>query len=348
MSDHTEIAWTDATWNPVRGCTKVSAGCKHCYAERFAERFRGVKGHPFEQGFDVRLVPEALDLPLRWKKPRRVFVNSMSDLFHEDVPDRFILRAFDVMREAQHHTFQVLTKRPARMVDFCQRLRFDAGSAFEPGRERRGGLWLVGGDETGEVVRDVGLDREIRGYGFSMVMRNVWLGVSVEDQAAADERIPHLLATPAAVRFVSCEPLLGPVDLTGIGSFLGERLSALEESVGHVERPRLGWVIIGGESGPGASPCDLAWIRSLVAQCRAARTPAFVKQLGANVEDRNDAGFDGDTVCSWPMGTDVEHHQEDTGYQGAPVRVRLVDRKGGDPAEWPADLRVRQWPEASP
>lgn len=250
MSDGSAIEWTEATWNPVRGCTKVSAGCKHCYAETFAERFRGVKGHPYEQGFDVRLVPEALDLPLRWRKPRRIFVNSMSDLFHEEVPESFIVDVFATMMEARRHVFQVLTKRPERMRDFL---------ASRPSERP--------------------------------TLPNVWLGTSVEDQAAADERIPHLLATPAAVRFLSCEPLLGPVDLDMV----------VTEGTGCLD-----WVIVGGESGRKARPCDVSWVRSLVGQCRAADVPVFVKQLGA--------------------------------------AHRLYDAKGGDPAEWPEDLRVRQWP----
>lgn len=322
MGEKTGIAWTDSTWNPVRGCTPVSAGCAHCYARTFAERWRGIPGHPFEQGFDVRLVPEALDLPLHWRKPRRIFVNSMSDLFHEAVPEDFIVGVFEVMARVPQHTYQVLTKRPDRMRRFME-------------------SW-----QRGELTGVLSGDRESTGY--KTPLPNVWLGVSVEDQAAADERIPHLLATPAALRFLSCEPLLGPVSLQPtIDAWARQVASAVVNSRRLPSLPpRLGWVIIGGESGPGARPCDLAWIRSLLAQCRAAAVPAFVKQLGAFIQDRNDAGFDGDTVISWPMGTDVEHHQEDAGYQGAPVRVRLLDRKGGVVTEWPPDLRVQQFPEA--
>ena len=318
MADHSAIEWTDASWNPVRGCTKVSAGCKFCYAERFAERFRGVKGHPFEQGFDVRLVPEALDLPLRWKKPRRVFVNSMSDLFHEDVPDRFIADVFNVMKLAPEHTFQVLTKRPERMAAFVR-------------------PWT----------------------GATLPLPNVWLGVSVEDQAAADERIPHLLATPAAVRFGSCEPLLGPVDLAAI--IPGDEASRLDALSGYyfcdgrnepTPAPRLDWAIVGGESGPGARRCDVAWIRSLLKQCKAAGVPCFVKQLGAHVITRNDDGLSGCEADDWQLDDPDGQVEEDLdgtrdGYQGAPVRVHLRDRKGGDPAEWPADLRVREYPKSN-
>jgi protein gp37 len=215
------------------------------------------------------------------------------------------------MKAASRHAFQMLTKRADRMRAFVTR-------------------WT----------------------GATLPLPNVWLGVSVEDQRAADERIPELLATPAAVRFLSCEPLLGPVDLTpyffklatsGPGWKLTSGL-ALEIANRVPDR-----VIVGGESGPGARPCDVAWVRSLVEQCRAAQVPAFVKQLGANVEDRNDAGFMGEDPTSWPIhifeDDRTEEHPSDTGYQGAPVRVHLRDRKGGDPAEWPEDLRVRQMPE---
>jgi protein gp37 len=308
VADRSAIEWTrgadgspGATWNPVRGCTKISAGCKNCYAERFAERWRGVPGHPFEQGFDVRLVPGALELPLRWRKPRNVFVNSMSDLFHEDVPFEFVDRVFAVMALSYWHTFQVLTKRPARMREYLSHTR----------------------GERNVLVRVLNHARELekpRGYvhpdGLGWPYRNVWLGVSVEDQRAADERIPELLATPAAVRFLSCEPLLGPVDLSkwfgGPGSPVrvdnpgptveprtvggGHARSEPSGSVtGNVAEPQLdpagaaasrtrpstSWVIVGGESGPGARPMHPAWARSLRDQCVAAGVPFFFKQWGA-------------------------------------------------------------------
>jgi protein gp37 len=312
----TDIEWSEYVWNPVRGCTKISPGCKHCYAETFAERFRGVKGHAYEQGFDVRLVPEALDLPLRWKKPRRVFVNSMSDLFHEQVPSTFIAKVFATMAQAPQHTFQVLTKRVERMRAWMADSVISMHAACIPGHlylPNRGATWPL---------------------------PNVWLGVSCEDQATVDTRIPRLLTTPAAVRFVSCEPLLGPVDLTRIDY-------GVKGFCDNGRDTRLDWIIVGGESGPKARSCNVAWVRSILAQCKAARIPAFCKQLGAYVEDRNDTGFDGDTPTSWPMGTGVEHDVGDTDYQGAPVRIRLRDRKGGDPAEWPENLRVREMPARS-
>jgi protein gp37 len=241
MAGASEIDWTDMTWNPVRGCTKVSPGCKFCYAEAFAERFRGVAGHPYERGFDVRVVPELLELPLRWRKPRRVFVNSMSDLFHEDVPDAFIDGALAVMRLSARHTFQVLTKRAERLSIYMQ----SAGARVT---------------ELAAVLaakRGTTLAASARAW----PPRNLWLGVSVEDRRYGLPRLDALRRAPAALRFVSIEPLLeelGPVDLSGIG-----------------------WVIVGGESGVHARECNLAWIRCVVDQCDAAHVPVFVKQMGA-------------------------------------------------------------------
>lgn len=302
----TAIEWTDVVWNPVTGCDKVSPGCAHCYAEVVAGRFwaklyppvlvptaEGETARP-RTFTDVQCHPERLSEPLKWRKPRKVFVNSMSDLFHEDVPDAFIFDALDVIERCPQHTFQVLTKRPQRMVEF-----FGGAS----------------------------------GAGLSAPpLPNLWLGVSVENQHFADERIPLLLQTPAAVRFVSAEPLLGP--LYFFRGWLGQ----------------LSWVIVGGESGAKARPLFAAWARDIVTACQAARVPVFVKQLGANVRDRNDAGFLGDEPEHWPeeiFAEDrIEHDLDGTrdGYQGAPVRIHLRSKKGGDMAEWPEDLRVREWP----
>ncbi len=219
MSLGSSIEWTDATWNPVRGCTKIAAGCKHCYAETFAERFRGVKGHPYEQGFDLRLVPEKLEDPLRWPKPRRVFVNSMSDLFHPGIPDDYVDAVAQVMIAAPWHTFQVLTKRAERMgAMLAARLRF---AASQP---------------------------------------HIWWGVSVENRRDGLPRIDHLRTAPAAVRFLSVEPLL--------------------EDLGELNLDGVGWVIVGGESGPGARPMDEKWVLSIRDQCRRAGVPFFFKQWG--------------------------------------------------------------------
>ncbi len=219
MSLHSKIEWTDATWNPVRGCTKISPGCKHCYAERFAERFRGVKGHPFEQGFDLRLVPKKLGEPLRWSEPRMIFVNSMSDLFHESVPDSYIEKVIATMRLANWHTYQVLTKRSIRLR----------------------GL-LRGPFRT--AAKDA----------------HIWWGVSVEDRKHGMPRISDLRDTPAAVRFLSVEPLL--------------------EDLGTLPLDGISWVIVGGESGPGARPMKEDWVLSIREQCAAADVPFFFKQWG--------------------------------------------------------------------
>ena len=321
MSSTSDIEWTDATWNPVRGCVKVSPGCKHCYAETFAERFRGVKSHPYEQGFDLRLVPEKLMDPLRWKKPRRIFVNSMSDLFQDGVPDEYIDQVFAVMALCPQHTFQVLTKRAERMLAYT--------TAHD-----RGLHWLatIYRNHHGGAVDDCAYQERDANTWTCEGLGNVWLGVSVENQQYADERIPLLLQTPAAVRFLSCEPLLEGLDLAK-----------------HRPGPLgLDWVIVGGESGTGARPCDPWWIRNIIGQCRDAAIAVFVKQFGSRVITRNDDGWEGDTPKSWPMDTvydeDLTGYRD--GYQGAPVRVRLKDRKGGNMAEWPADLRMREYPEA--
>lgn len=322
MSTNSSIEWTatehpdgtvtpGSTWNPVRGCTTVSPGCAHCYAEVFAERFRGVKGHPYEQGFDLRLVPEKLTEPLSWKKPRRVFVNSMSDLFQEGVPDKFIDRVFAVMALARPHTFQILTKRAERMREYFSIQedalleRWAAASMEQPlplDAISRDNLRDGSDRDEEETYTAERAWSEIRNGDFPLP--NVWLGVSVENQHFADERIPLLLRTPAAIRFISAEPLLGPVDL----AFWLQPSGPEEASSGTY----LDWVIAGGESGSKARPFDLAWARSIVQQCADAGVACFVKQLGAKPHDG---------------------------------RLRFyLDKKGGDPSEWPVDLRVRQFP----
>jgi protein gp37 len=218
MAETSSIEWTDATWNPITGCTKISAGCDHCYAERFSERFRGTPGHPFETGFDLTLRPDRIEQPLRWRTPRMIFVNSMSDLFHKKVPQTFIERVFETMERAHWHTFQVLTKRSSLMRDFLRK-RY---------RAQRGPV-------------------------------HMWFGVSVED-GGKKSRVRHLQETPAGVRFLSIEPLIGPMgklDLSGID-----------------------WVIVGGESGPGARPMDPEWVRDVREQCLAHGVAFFFKQWG--------------------------------------------------------------------
>lgn len=255
MADHSKIEWTDASWNPITGCDEVSPGCDHCYAKTFAERWRGTPGHHFEQGFDIVLRPERLDQPLRWTRPRRIFVNSMSDLFHASVPDEFIIEVFVRMWWSPQHTFQVLTKRPGRMRSLLPRIE-------APLREREHDLQLV------DCPRPL-----------TWPLPNVWLGVSVEDQKWADVRVPLLLATPAAVRWLSCEPLLGPLDLTWCGG-----IDALQPDwTSHMGAPHplIDWVVCGGESGHGARPMHPDWARSLRDQCEAADVPFNFKQWGA-------------------------------------------------------------------
>lgn len=241
------IEWTDYTWNPVTGCSKVSQGCHFCYAERLwpkvsaAEAKRlGTMPRPFT---DVRTHPERLSQPLRLRRPRRIFVNSMSDLFHEDVPREFVELVFSTMAAAKRHTFQVLTKRPERMRALM----------------------------SGDIL--------------SIPLPNVWLGVSVEDQATADERIPLLLQTPAAVRFLSCEPLLGPIDLNRIPIPRG----TVECAGGQL--PPVDWVIAGGESGPKARPSHPQWFTSLRDQCASAGVPFFFKQWGEWLGAEQDGGI---------------------------------------------------------
>ncbi len=218
MSSQTAIEWTQATWNPVTGCSKVSPGCAHCYAETFAERFRGVPGHPYEQGFDLRLWPERLELPLRWRKPKRIFVNSMSDLFHPDVPEQFVAQVWGTMARAEWHTFQVLTKRPERM----------------PG-----------------LLRELGLQ--------DPPLPNVWLGTSIENRRFVG-RAEHLRRTPAAVRFISAEPLLGPLRCPRRrwpDGYTGPSLCLTG----------IDWLIVGGESGPRHRAIDPRWVRDLRDEC---------------------------------------------------------------------------------
>ncbi|MEY2428087.1 MAG: hypothetical protein QOJ40_972 [Verrucomicrobiota bacterium] len=239
MALNSTIEWTDATWNPVRGCTKISPGCKHCYAETFAERFRGVKGHPYEQGFDLRLVPTKLAEPLRWRSPKMIFVNSMSDLFHDAVPEDYISAVAKVMVTAKWHTYQVLTKRSERLKRLLNsRLSFAAGQP------------------------------------------HIWWGVSVEDQKYGVPRVADLQKANASVRFLSVEPLLedlGALDLDGIG-----------------------WVIVGGESGPGARPLKKEWVVSLRNQCRLAGVPFFFKQWGGVRKTAAGRELDGRTYDEFP------------------------------------------------
>lgn len=272
MSDRTGIEWTDATWNPVTGCSKVSAGCKHCYAERDWARLSANKQtRYFGRAFtDVRCHADVLDQPLRWRRPRRIFVNSMSDLFHPDVPDEFVDEVFAVMALAKQHVFQVLTKRPERM-------------RAHPIFSHSGRCLWVGIRQAAE--RLFGIDPGPVGK----TLPNVWLGVSVEDQAAADERIPLLLDTPAAVRWISAEPLIGPVRLDRImrasqyddWTYCDNALDGFRATkCGGTYGSHLDWVVVGGESGPKARPMHPDWVRSIRDQCAEAGVPFLFKQWG--------------------------------------------------------------------
>lgn len=281
----TKIAWTNETWNPTTGCTSVSEGCRHCYAARLAAG--RLKHHPDYKGLsemrngrgvftgDIRLHPDRLDKPLKWRKPRMVFVDSMSDLFHEDIPDEFIGRVFRVMAHAPQHIYQILTKRPKRMRRFMLEM-------------------------TGPAGLDIGL---------VWPLRSVWLGVSAEDQETADERIPLLIQTPAALRFISAEPLLSRVSLTN-----------LWKPDWHTA-PMVKWVIIGGESGPNARPFPLSDAEHLIEDCREEGIAVFLKQLGAR-------------PCFDSAMTEVP---------GSGANIR--DPKGTDMSEWPPYLRIREWPK---
>lgn len=261
MADKTGIEWSDATWNPTTGCHKASQGCKHCYAERDWARLAHLPAYKGRAFTDVACHPERLDQPLRWKKPRKIFVNSMSDLFHEDVPFEFIDQVFAVMALAKQHIFQVLTKRPARMLEYMKRLGQSAAT-------------LDG------AARALGYTFKFHGkYLVSWPIPNIWLGVSVEDQAAADERIPLLLQTPAAVRWISAEPLLGPVDMHGLWSMHTGR-KAIGGPIPPDYYSFINWVVVGGESGSKARPTHPDWARSLRDQCAAAGVPYLFKQWG--------------------------------------------------------------------
>lgn len=234
MSDNSAIEWTDATWNPVTGCRQVSTGCDHCYALTFAERFRGVPNHPYQQGFDLKLWPERLNLPLQWKKPKRIFVNSMSDLFHKDISDEYIRQVFEVMAQADWHIFQVLTKRSPRLARLGRTLP-----------------WAP----------------------------HIWVGVSIEtDQYCW--RADHLRQVPASTRFISAEPLLGPLD--------------------HLKLDGIHWLITGGESGPKHRFCDPQWVRDLRDRCQESSTAFFHKQWGGRTPKAGGRMLDGRTWDEYP------------------------------------------------
>lgn len=307
------IEWTDETWNPITGCKKVSPGCANCYAESIAKRFWG------ERKFtEVQFHPERLDQPLKWRKPRMVFVNSMSDLFHESVTDEQLDQVFAVMALTPQHTYQVLTKRPERMLKYFQQFS-------ERAKDWGGDSWLIHEVAIGIVGEDELHDGKYQDQKMlDLPLPNVWLGVTVENQKAAEEHIPLLLQTPAAVRFLSCEPLLEDIDLANAMPLGG---------------PDLDWVIVGGESGHNARPCDVAWIHSIVEQCKAAGVPCFVKQLGSKPFWSRPNPFS-DPSKSY---RDLEFQPHRATWTGTVYSWQSTG-KGNNPDEWPESLRVRQMP----
>lgn len=339
----TNIEWASHVWNPiVSGCSHASPGCMNCYAQRMAARLEGMgqekyvgttvkspSGKTVWNG-RVKLTEDdpVLMAPLRWKKPRTVFVNSMTDVFHKDVPDRVLDMIFAVMCLCPQHTFQVLTKRAERLPRYMN----DPGRLSSVNQQ----AYFI---DSGRVIPN-------------FPPQNVWLGVSCEDQQRADERIPHLLNTNAAVRFVSAEPLLGPINLNSVlggTQWIGGQRGCRGAHKGygslgcprhehhhHDERCRdgLSWVIVGGESGHNARPCDVSWIRSIVGDCTTAGVPVFVKQLGSCVFDSARREYTRASTA-WPFGTTID----------AANRVCLFHTKGGDPNEWPKSLCIRQMPK---
>jgi protein gp37 len=383
----TGIQWTHvpgyvgSTWNPTVGCTRVSPGCDNCYAftlhdQRYASNLRAARDSGLTalpgpaaisfaraQGVKLPLPPQydrpfsqvqllddqRLNAPLHAKRPHAYFVDSMADLFHEDVPDEFLDRVFAVMALTPQHIFMILTKRPERMREYVAADAIDVGS---PRPANRGSMILWAAQRLAETERlpknvPYPFSDEFNGPGRPLTwpLPNVWLGTSVEDQQRADERVPLLLETPAAVRFLSCEPLLEEINL---GPFVCEETPIAFQMLARHYRPDgsfdpeglqdpplirlrdpqlLHWVLIGGESGGRARPFDLAWARSLVEQCRAAGVTPFVKQLGSH-----------------PV-VDLYRDEQGTEFPtGERIPLRLHNRHGSDMSEWPEDLRVREFP----
>lgn len=329
MGDKTGIIWTDSTWNPLIGCSLKSDGCKHCYAMKVAHRFQGAHEHykgttkltkfgPHWTGVVNQAPLGIIEQPLRWTRPRMVFVNSMSDLFHESVPFEFVAAIFGIMASCPQHTFQVLTKRPERMLEFLTvwlpRFAYeqrDVGAApSELHACLRAAFDLLGGEdgipkkyrEALDVVWREGNEMEL------WPLPNVWLGTSIEDQRAADERLLTLLQVPAAIRWVSAEPLLGPVTLGLLGTLPGKLFPGYQ-----MVWQRLHWVVVGGESGPGAREMKVEWATDLQRECREAQVPFLMKQLGKVLAKK----------------------------------VPGSDNKGTNMEVWPEEMRVREYPEAA-
>ena len=374
------IEWTDETWNPVVGCKEISPGCRDCYAAKLAHRglapqHRGltvVRADGPHWNGNHRFVADALDKPLHWRKPRKIFPCSMSDLFRDEVSDEEIAAVFGVMAACPQHTFQVLTKRPERTerwFEGVQRRESDGRAVFP--HDTAG--WRIRQMLRAAVGRFSGT-ADPHSSGDAWPLSNVWIGTTCEDQQRADERLPHLLRVPAVVRFVSYEPALGPVDFSpwlppvfpDIGcrsecGFItrGSGLQCLEGSAcgrylhpgdkghapvsgfcGRVDKPAIDWLIVGGESGHHARPLDLAWARQAVSACKAAGVACFVKQMGARpVVSEERWWADGVSIRPGDRPTARARAEDDL------LQLLLRDKKGGDMAEWPEDLRVREFPQ---
>lgn len=434
MAENSAIEWTTHTFNPWRGCTKVSAGCAHCYAETLSGRNPGTLGVWGPNGTRVVASEAMWREPVKWNREAectcgwndgghawdcpqaderpRVFCASLADVFEDwkgpisTASGHYARKQFDgswitdgtggVTRDDFPLTIRDVRTRLFRLIDATPNLDWLLLTKRPENitKHLEDALILAqGGDPSGKCFFADHGEEEPKNSTANMLNewiagdppKNVWLGVSVENQAAADARIPHLLSVPAAVRFLSCEPLLGPVDLSRVGkSTRGNDINAFRGTVTRYqskarndtecsmgvscqvhppETGKIGWVIVGGESGPGARPCRVEWIRSIVEQCKAAGVACFVKQMGSFVVDRNDRGFDAESEVfadgpnagqptdsqAWPNAwMDVEHNINGfrEQYQGADCRVHLRDKKGGDMSEWPADLRVREFPGA--
>lgn len=346
MSSNSAIEWTEATWNPIAGCTPVSPGCLNCYAATMSHRLdsmgqakyagltvlrNGVRTFNGKISFDEA----ALSIPLKRKKPCVYFVNSMSDLFHEAVPFEFVDKVFSVMAMTPRHVYQVLTKRPERMAEYLG--SHDVGLRWAMAYCRMDGGSLPPVDDAHRWT--------------NQGLPNVWLGTSCENQKTANERIPHLLNCPAAIRFISAEPLLDAIDLSprfdsgkvfaplgeerriDCGGCTGTPVRGAPVCPGH-DAGGIDWVIVGGESGAGARPCNVEWVRSLVEQCKAANVPAFVKQLGSKPVEP-------------APGMEVTREVNQPFMGSGWLHLRLNSSKGGDPEEWASDLRVREMPRVA-
>lgn len=328
MGDKTAIEWTDATWNPVTGCSRISRGCDHCYIDRstpFRVAGRKFDGDGVGSTTGVLLHENRLLQPLKWTRPRKVFVNSLSDMFHDEVPDDFIIRVFAMMALAQHHTFQLLTKRHGRMRSLLSNKRFRQGPSG----------WLsfedcvrnVAFNERNNLLTSRGFQSLPNPDDLSWPLPNVWLGVSVEDQSAADLRIPALRQTPAAVRFLSCEPLLGDVTLTSLDTTPNDS----------TETGAVDWVIVGGESGPKSRPMHPTWAVSLQAQCERHDIAYFFKQYGdwapvENLDDTHDRAPQPDDLWLPVIGDGITAADADPATVGTLDRPALMRRVGKNTA----------------